>query len=91
MKTIHKYPIELQEITTLQIPADAEVLTVQTQHYRPTLWALVDTDKPKVERIFELFTTGHEIKEGVFNRKYIGTFQAAGGGFVGHLFERLNP
>jgi len=52
--------------------------------------ATVDDESEKEERIFELFGTGHQIKEDMgVDRKYIGTYQYQKGNFVGHIFERI--
>ena len=71
----------------IEIPKGAEILTVQIQHEKPVLWAIVDPEAPKVKRVAQVFGTGHEVPKGVlFDNQYVGTFQAAGGTFIWHLF-----
>lgn len=80
---IYKYPLK----PVLQIPEGAKILAVQLQFDSPKLWALVDPEKPLVDRHIKVFGTGHEIPDGL---KYIGTFQEdslAIGHFVWHVFE----
>ncbi len=90
MNTIWKYELEFEKITRLQVPKDAEILTVQRDDKtnKPCVWIMVSTENEKEERLFELFGTGHEIKWDMgVNRKYIGTYQYQKGEFVGHVFE----
>jgi hypothetical protein len=86
VKTIWKYPLQ-PDVTTLDMPQGAQVLTVQVQGNRPVLWALVDPCQLKRKRRFAVFGTGHDIPDEV--GKYIGTFQLLDGGLVFHLFEVL--
>lgn len=86
MKTIWKYPIPMGGFT-LEMPANAHILTVQTQDGSPFLWAMVDTEAPTVERRFTVRGTGHGAN-GVLETAYIGTFQLLDGAFIGHLFEQ---
>lgn len=84
MKTIWKFELPSGGIT--KMPANAEVLCVQSQNGNPCLWALVNSDEPMVEmRYFKVYGTGHSIPENP--GKYIGTFQLQSGAFVFHVFE----
>lgn len=90
-KTIYKYELKTEDIQTVTMPVNAEILAIQTQHERPYLWALVDPNaKPEV-RAFETFGTGHPVHcdMGV-HRIYQGTYQLANGALVFHVFERLD-
>ena len=58
-KTIYKYPVVLDDIFVLNLPKNAQILTVQTQYEKPYLWVLLDPNAPKVERAFRLAGTGH--------------------------------
>lgn len=72
---------------------NAEILCVQQDKKTniPCIWALVESDNTLEERVFELFSTGNEMKFDMgVERKYIGTYQYQNGEFVGHLFERIN-
>lgn len=77
---------------TLQLPAGAQILTVQTQSGEAHLWALVEPGAPMRERAFYVYGTGWDINETGLT--YIGTYQVAGGhGVCGvfHLFEDRIP
>lgn len=90
MKTIYKYRLDMTDFQQVSLPKGAEILCVQSQHNIPNLWALVDTEQRREMRQFEIFGTGHEVKEDMgIDRKYIGTFQLNDGNLVFHVFERL--
>lgn len=90
-KQIWKFPLNPGDIMFVEIPKDAEVLSVQTQGETPCMWALVDPGVEKEKRCFEVFGTGHSIycNMGV-ERRFIGTFQLSRLSMVFHLFELLN-
>ena len=83
MKTIHKFKLDPEGVVSM--PADAEILAVQTQRDYPYIWAIVDPEKPVDERRVKVYGTGHQLpdKPG----KYLGTFQLANGALVYHAFE----
>jgi hypothetical protein len=87
--TIWKYPIPLYRAgmvsasPVLDMPAGAEILTLQVQDEKPTLWARVDPEQPPVRRQFAIVGTGHQVPDNA--SEYIGTWQSAL--FVFHLFE----
>jgi len=87
-KSIWKFPLETTDIQQIEMPVDAEILTVQTQNGKPNIWALVSTDAPKRKVSFEIFGTGHPVPENA-NRRYVGTYQLSGGALVFHCFELL--
>jgi len=90
VKTIYKYELEVTHIQRVFLPSDAEILAVQSQDHTPHIWAMVEPENKVEERVFEIFSTGQPIGEGMgVDRKYIGTFQLQGGTLVFHLFERL--
>jgi hypothetical protein len=82
---IWKWHFPLAGIFELDMPINAEILCVQTQHDEGVLWALVLKDSKIVKRKFRIIPTGLSIetKPG----KYIGTFQLVLGNIVFHLFE----
>ena len=84
VKTIHKYPAFILDEFRLQLPRDAQILTVQMQHGDPYIWAKVDPSASKETRNFRLYGTGHPMDE---DGQYVGTFQTKDGKFVFHLFE----
>jgi hypothetical protein len=90
MRTVHKYPVSLSDIFTLELPRGAEVLTAQAQDGDMFLWALVDTNAPTEEVVFRLANTGDCISE-TSELKYVNTFQLRGRGLIYHLFEIVIP
>lgn len=85
MKTIWKFELEVTYKQVIRMPAEAEVLSVQTQHDQPVLWALVGPKHYLEERTFFMHGTGHSVGPEV--GRFVGTFQMAEGGLVFHLFE----
>lgn len=87
-KSIWKFGLETTDNQEIEMPIGAEILTVQTQHEQPCLWALVHPSAEKEIRHFEVFGTGHEVSYPTgTDRKYIGTYQLHGGSLVFHVFE----
>ncbi len=88
MKSIWKFPIEITDRQTVNMPKTATILSVQIQHGAVYMWALVDTEEPTVDRTFIVHGTGHPCICDA--SEYIGTFQVASGALVFHLFEKHN-
>ena len=87
-RTIWKFELNFTDNQEVEIPIDAEILTVQTQGEVLCLWALVDPTLEKEKRTFEVFGTGHSIHYDMgVSRIYIGTFQLHEGSLVFHVFE----
>lgn len=82
-RVIWKYKVQPE--FKLDLPVDAQVLSVNVQHDRPQMWVLLDAEAPKVERQFISIATGERI--GMEPLRYIGTFLIANGMLVFHLFE----
>ncbi|MFH1401800.1 MAG: hypothetical protein ABIG40_02455 [Parcubacteria group bacterium] len=88
MLRVYKYTIPVKDYFTFELPAGVQILTVQAQHDEPQIWALVDPkEQDTVHFNFRIAGTGHDIKETKDDLEYIGTFQLAGGSFIGHLFR----
>ncbi len=88
MKTIYKYKLEVADRQIVDLPTDAVILSIQTQHNMPVLWAEVDTNSPTKPIIIEMFGTSHELREGMgTSRQYIATFQMNSGDLVFHAYE----
>lgn len=82
MKTIYKYPLQITDRQTIDMPGDAQLLTVQMQLGVPCLWALVEPEMPQRNHVIQIYGTGHPADDaGV----YIATFQT--GPYVFHVFE----
>lgn len=88
MKTVHKWPLVISHIQWIEMPEEAQILSLQVQHGTPHIWALVDPEKPATQRrFFEMYGTGNSIAPDP--GPYVGTFQLNGGNFVLHVFEKL--
>lgn len=85
MKTIYKFPFEVEDVIRIDMPEDAKILSLQMQNGVPCLWAEVQTANPFVTRTFQLFGTGHRVPEKL--GPFVGTFQTHGGSLVFHLYE----
>lgn len=85
-KTIWKFTFEPRDDIEIEMPKEAEVLAVQTQHGQPCIWALVNSKAEKETRRFRMAGTGHPINDKL--GKYIGTFQMMSGQLIFHLFEK---
>lgn len=83
MITVFKYPLELIDEQFVEMPAGAELLTVQAQHDAPMLWARVDTTRPAERRLVRLAGTGNPNAVG----RYLATVQLLDGTLVLHAFE----
>ena len=85
MVVIWKYDLAnpTQEIL---MPEDARILSVQMQNESLCLWALVDADKPRVCREFQVYSTGHTVQDNI--KDYLGTVQI--GSLVWHVFEVIS-
>jgi len=86
MMTIYKFAVPISDDITIVMPAGARLLSVQTQHGAPSLWAMVDPSAPSVRRRLALRGTGHNA-DSLSLAPFVGTFQTEGGAFVGHLFD----
>ena len=89
MRTVYKYPFEIQDTVKLALPAAAQILHVETQRGVPCLWALVDTGHVLEERIFYIYGTGHPIERA--GLRHVGSFLMASGALVWHVFEGPTP
>ena len=88
MLTVYKYDVPVADAFSLDLPADARVLTVKVQGEQARLWALVDPDAPLTPRHFRLSGTGHSIEVAADALRYVGSFQP-GRGLIFHLFVVL--
>ncbi len=86
-KQVWKFELSLAG-SRIEMPVGARVLTVQTQLGRPCLWALVDPERAKEERLFVVYGTGHPIA-APDTLAYVGTFQDLGGRLIWHVFEQF--
>ena len=85
MSAIWKYPLQVTDEQTIDMPSGAEALTVQVQNGTPCLWARVDPAAPTTPRKIITHGTGHPVPETT--GRYIGTYQIDGGALVFHVFD----
>lgn len=98
MITIHKYPVQIQNLFTIQMPAGAEVVHVALQRDEPFMWVKIDTSQPLKLYEFGVFGTGEDMTDTgndyphnnpVAHAPHLGTFLMSGGALVFHLFGGL--
>jgi hypothetical protein len=86
--TIWKFELQVIDHQIVNMPAFAEILTVQMQHDKVCLWARVNPDADREVRIIEIYGTGHAFASVSRQRRYIATFQMHSGDF--HAFENTS-
>lgn len=90
-KTIWKFELKLTDMQPVEMPEGAEILSVQNQEGKISLWALVDPTAIKKIRTIEIFETGSDVYCDMgIQRKYISTFQMRSGLLIYHVFERYD-
>lgn len=87
MKTIYKYPLDLQTEQIIKMPVGFQLLDMQNQDGVPCIWALVNGDNALIYVKFFMYGTGEKINHTDLN--YLGTFQFAGGNLVFHVFYKI--
>ena len=91
MLTIHKFNVGAQDDFTLQLPKNAQILTVDVQREDVCFWVLLDSNPEieKIERKFVCFGTGHHIPFRLAELRKVGTVILHGWALVFHYFEVL--
>lgn len=84
MKTIWKYPLRTTDAQAINMPAGAELLTIQVQNGEPCVWALVDPKAPGHFVTLSIYGTGHPVDT---HGEYVGTYQLGDGALVFHVFR----
>lgn len=84
---IVKYELGMHVTTELELPAGAEVVHVDEQHYRICMWVLADPQREKERRQFVVAPTGQTIPADAAHR---GTVLVLDGALVWHVVE-LQP
>lgn len=83
MKTIWKFPLILTNSPqSIEMPSGAAIIRFGIQGSIPSIWAVVNPDKPLESRVFHIRGTGHCIESGLH---YIGSCEDDP--FVWHIFE----
>ncbi len=102
MRKIYKYPLEIKDVQTIEMPTESKILSVGVQsenggflddiifNEQPVIWVLVDLENyntPKTTiRTIHIIGTGNPIPE--IQLKFIGTVQMSKG-LVWHVFEQF--
>ena len=84
---IWKFTLQVTDHQQVLMPRGAQVLSVQTQHNMPQVWALVDERAPLEPRGFATYGTGNPMPEQVYFGRFVGTYQIDSGSLVFHVFE----
>ena len=79
---IYKYPLQLAEVQTVDMPKGAKILCAGAQNGSIVIWAMVNPTFPLGGRTIRIVGTGWETKAGI---KYISSVQIDT--FVWHIFE----
>lgn len=87
MKMIWKYEVPDGQPTIIQMPKDAQILSIQPQGEKSMIWALVDIEQPKVKRAIYCSLTGSNVYVRSTKFEFIGTCQFDDGEFVAHYFD----
>lgn len=68
----------------IEMPHDAQLLSVQMQGGAPVLWAIVDPDATPTTQRVHIVGTGHDLSDDI--GAFIDTFQVPDMGLVFHVF-----
>jgi len=85
---IWKYELRVTDMQPVEMPKDAELLSVANQNGTLCMWVRVDADNDRETRHIEIIGTGNPIPQDMgVDRRFIGT--AVINPFVWHVFERV--
>ncbi len=87
MKVIWKYTLEEPPgaVETLEVPKGSILLSVGAQGSARTVWMLVDSEAPKVDRRFVSYFTGQAIDTPELSASFVGRMDT--GLLVWHLYD----
>ena len=87
-RVIWKFPIPIRDEVEIEMPRDADILTIRFQKDAPTVWALVDPRHIIPARwLVRMVGTGHEVDTEAWPlHTYKSTDMIFGGDFVLHFF-----
>jgi hypothetical protein len=86
MHTIFKQKLEIEDIQTVQLPSDFNILHLGVQQGVPTFWYECNTGMPLVKLNIYCFGTGY-VMDNLPALIYIGTVQIDG--FVWHYYRTV--
>lgn len=88
MSKVYKYPLQMNDEVSIDMPEGSIPLCVQMQHGAPCLWVRVPDDLVCTRpHKFFIRRTGHPIDDNQVG-DYIDTFQAGTGLLVFHVFAK---
>ncbi len=87
MLKVFKYNVPTEDMSKIEMPKFAKILSFQMQDGRPVIWALVDDEAETEKRTFRFCGTGDPVNIRTECLIHIGTIQQLGGRLVWHLFE----
>jgi hypothetical protein len=85
-RTIWKFTLAVTDVQVIPMPRAAKLLTVQEQQGELCLWAEVNADDKKVERVIFIYGTGHPMPAHM-EADYLVTVQTYGGRLVWHVYD----
>lgn len=91
MKTVYKYELSFDIRQKLELPKEAQILSVVEQRNKLVLYALVDQDKleDKETIIVAILGTGHTTGSPFVDKCiFIGTVKMADGALMWHIFYK---
>lgn len=86
MKRIFKYNLSICDKQFVEMPKCAQILSVAIQGNSVKMWALVDPDAEKEERLIICHGTGHDASD-VTADMFIGTILTYCDSLVFHFFD----
>ena len=87
---IYKYPLKITDIQTVRMPKGAKILSVQEQHGKVCVWALVDPDERIVDKTILIIGTGNPIDDIDLDDYYfLNTVQSGGEPLIWHVFVKI--
>lgn len=75
MKTVYKYPLEVQENNVIDLPYEKILGIYQDRTGKHCLYALVDTDRPDRKYVVSMYGTGWDLGDRHEGKDYLGTIR----------------
>lgn len=88
MKSIWKYPLEVETHQLIYMPKGAKIIKLAEQYEYPVLYAEVDVDADPEPCVFTIITTGERFDS--MTAEYIGIVLLKGW-YVAHVYQGLLP
>jgi hypothetical protein len=87
---IFKYPVLIEDESTIILPYGAQILSVVNQHDNIFIYALIDTPEnvSKKKITVRVIGTGNEMPADSYLFEFLGTVPHLGGRYMWHVFYR---